>query len=150
MRLLSGEKATEVPPSSSVSSSLPLCASHTLVASRLQVAMRLPSGEKATESTVSECPLRVSSSFPLCASHTLAVASSPPVTMRLLSGEKATDLTLSECSSLSVSSSTAIGEEAVVKVVSSGGCEPTGAGETVARREIQFPSNTACVCLYSA
>src|SRR5438270_433513 len=76
-------------------SSFLLLYSHTLaVASAPPVAMRLPSGEKATELTLEECPLSVSSSSPRCASHTLAVASVLPVAMRVPSGEKATELTL--------------------------------------------------------
>src|SRR6266498_308469 len=93
--------------------------------------MRLPSGEKATESTL-DAALSVSSSFPLCASHTLAASELPasalPVTMRLPSGEKATELTLDPM--LSVRGSTAVGKGAVVKAVSGDNGSNDGAMET--------------------
>src|SRR5262245_46824781 len=51
-----------------------VAASHSLtVRSPLPVASRFPSGEKATDTTASECPLRVSSSWPVPASHSLTV-----------------------------------------------------------------------------
>src|SRR5205807_2508954 len=111
----------------SVSSSLPLCASHTLaVASKLPVTIRAPSGEKATELTLKEWRESSSLRRSLCASHTLAAPKTLPVTMRVPSGDKATELTLDP--RLSVSSSTTVGGEAVVKAVSLGACEAAGAG----------------------
>src|SRR5262249_26489770 len=71
-----------------------VAASHSLtVRSQLPVASRFPSGEKATDETTSECPLRVSSSSPAPGSHSLTVRSHLPVASRFPSGENATDLT---------------------------------------------------------
>src|SRR5262249_15622718 len=82
-----------------------VAASHNLtVLSALLVASRFPSGEKATEFTVPECPLRVSISWPVAVSHSLTVRSSLPLASRFPSGEKATDRTKPECP-LRVSSS---------------------------------------------
>ena len=58
---------------------------------KLPVASRFPSGEKATDQTELECPLRVSSSWPVAASHSLTVPSELPVASRFPSGEKATE-----------------------------------------------------------
>src|SRR5262249_38240637 len=63
------------------------------VRSQLPVASRFPSGEKATDKTAPECPLRVSSSWPAPASHSLTVRSTLPVASFFPSGEKATDQT---------------------------------------------------------
>src|SRR5258707_276168 len=89
--------------------------------------MRVPSGEKATELTRTlplDFTLSVSSSLPLCASHTLAAESALPVTMRVPSCEKATELTGDP--TLSVSCSTAVGEETVAEAVSFCAVEATG------------------------
>src|SRR5262249_54813222 len=82
-----------------------VAASHNLIVLlALLIVSRFPSGEKATDRTASECPLRVSSSWPVAVSHSLTVRSSLPLASRFPSGEKATDRTKPECP-LRVSSS---------------------------------------------
>ena len=68
--------------------------SHSLmVLSSLAEARVLPSGEKATESTASACPVRVARSWPVSTSHSLMVLSPLAEARVLPSGEKATELT---------------------------------------------------------
>ena len=69
-------------------------ASHTLIVLSVDPdAMRLPSGEKATELAKPLWPLSLRISLPDFVSHILTVLSRNPDAMRLPSGEKATDLT---------------------------------------------------------
>src|SRR5262249_11190442 len=56
-----------------------------------------PSGEKATEETSSECPVKVRSFLPVTTSHSFRVASELPDRAVRPSGEKATDKTQPEC-----------------------------------------------------
>src|SRR5215510_13702137 len=57
-----------------------VAASHSLIVqSKLPVASRFQSGEKATDQTAYKCPLRVSISCPVAASHSLIVRSPLPV-----------------------------------------------------------------------
>ena len=53
------------------------------VLSEAPEAMRSPSGAKATQVTLSECPSRVRSAWPVWASQRRTVLSQPPVTRRL-------------------------------------------------------------------
>src|SRR2546429_117211 len=66
-------------------------ASHTFtVWSSLPEAIRLPSGENATQSTKLVCPLSVRTSCPVWASHTFTVWSPLPEAIRFPSSENAT------------------------------------------------------------
>ena len=61
--------------------------------SSIAVAALLPSGEKASASTVLACPMDERSTFPLTGSNSVMRASSLPVASRLPSGEKASETT---------------------------------------------------------
>ena len=75
-------------------------ASHTrTLLSQLPLTRRVPSGEKATDATLSPCPSYLEISLPEVASHTRTLLSPLPLTRRVPSGEKATDYTRPECPS---------------------------------------------------
>src|SRR5436190_2128028 len=72
--------------------------SHSLsVLSRLPDSAMRPSGENLTETTMSECPMKVRSSLPVATSHSLSVLSWLPDSAMRPSGENATELTMPEC-----------------------------------------------------
>jgi len=60
------------------------------VRSALAEARSVPSGDQATERTLSVWPEYVSMEFPVMASHTCAVLSKEPETIDLPSGDQAT------------------------------------------------------------